>query len=220
MANLFCGIGTNRIIEATITIPNYGIWYADVKFDQDVTMGETGFSLDLADLSMRASVYRRGNYQGSTRARIIGGAAGWHQKISAKFYDHVVGVKASMVLQDAAREVGESIQLANDFIVGPSFVRQEAHAGRVLSQLAGSLWFMRPDGVTYSGARDSSFITSRFDVIGFNTAEGRGTVATDFPADWMPGRKFSTALVPERTISAVIHTISGANFRTEILVLP
>jgi len=214
---LFAEISGNRVVAGSICILALGVWYADMLLDRTVEISGAQ-TVSLGPLTMKGTVVIGGSFTGSTRVRVIGGAAGWRLPVPAKSYQHDLGVKKSTVIGDAARAVGETVSIAKDGILGSAFVRQRGPASRVLNQV-GDLWYVRADGVTVIGARDASKIASEFSVISAQLAIGQIVVATENPQDWTPGRKFSTETISERTVSAVMHKIDKDQFRTEAWVL-
>lgn len=214
---LFAEISGNRVVSGSICILALGVWYADMLLDQSVQMSGPQ-TVSLGPLQMKGTSVIDGAFTGSTRVRVVGGAAGWRRTIPAKSYQHDLGVKKSTVIGDAARAVGETVSIAKDGILGSAFVRQGGPASRVLNQV-GDIWYVRADGVTVIGPRDDTKIVSEFSVISAQLAVGQLVVATDNPQDWTPGRKFATETISERTLSAVMHKLDKDQFRTEAWVL-
>ena len=85
----------------------------------------------------------------------------------------------------------------------------------ILAMLA-EQWWIREDGVTVIGARPTPTIVSTFDVITADREKGRIEVATDTPADWIPGSKFSSSTLPTQMINAVVHKVTPTALRTEV----
>lgn len=216
---IFAELNGIRIRTATVTLPYHGIWHADVVLDKPVELSGR-LTLVLGDLTLVGTAFRQGSFVGASYVRMIGGAGGWKTVIPAKEYASSFGVKFSVVAGDAAKSVGETLLVSSDFAVGTSYERQVAAAARVLDTFA-PLWWMRADGVTVVGNRTPPTVTSKFDVMlnGTNPAVGKVTVATDNPRDWQPGAKFSSPVLPERTVSAVVHRLDANKLRTELWTL-
>jgi hypothetical protein len=215
---LFAELNGNRIVSGVIAFHFLGIPFGDVLLDKvaDVSGAQT---LTLGPLTMKCTAVNVGTFSGSTRVRVVGGAGGWRKQINAKSYQRPLGVKKSTILGDAARDCGETIVVDADASIGSAFVRQTAIAARVLEQV-GDPWWVRNDGVTEVGERDTSQISSHFNVMSTQLAIGQVFLATDDLQDWNPGRRFQTPTISMRTISSVMHHIEKDRIRTEAWVLP
>lgn len=209
----------SRVVSARVTIPYYGAWTADVMVSTDGTI-PTNASLVLGNLTLVGAALRQGAYAGAWYARLVAGYGGWQKFVKAQSYKSDTGILRSLLLKDAAAAVGEKISVSNDSIVGQMYVRESAPASRILTYLAGTLWFIDPAGVTQVGVpRLATPITSQFEVTAANPAKGSYTVATDALTDWTPGRTFTAPTVPTPvTIGSVTHVVSGeGQHRIEVL---
>jgi len=204
----WANISGQRIVSCSLTIPYWGTWVADLLVALDTTLASQ-VTLTLGDATFVGNIVRQGPYGGALNARVVGGFGGWAATIPAQSYGSSGGVMTSMVLNDAAALVGEKVVLYSDSNLGSFFVRELAPAQRVLSQLAGELWWMGLDGLTNVGVpRDGSLITSPFEVIDRNTAKGVIRISTEKVTDWQPGRTFNApgfSLV--ETIASVTHQV-------------
>lgn len=214
----FASLNGNRLTTVALCIPLYGTWSADVVLAES-TMITTAITLVVGDLSLVGSVYRQANFAGSRSARLIGGAGGWRKTIPAKPYRNPAGIRASMVIGDAAREVGESVTLDADRVIGIAYPRESAPASRVLRTLAGALWWVDPSGMTHIGARPTGAISSDFTVIHWSGKTGSFEIATENYADWMPGKTFTAPTVSgTQTVSLVnLNQDNEGKLRLEVL---
>lgn len=213
---LYADISGMRATKLELTIPYYGTWAADVELPTEAAI-PAQCTLTLADLAMAGHVYRTDSFGGLRRARIVGGFGGWSKVVSGRHYHN--GPTVSVVLRDAASEVGERVFIALDSIIGGDFVREASVASRLLF-LAGALWWIDSLGVTQIGtARDALPISTPFLIQEFDPGTGRLVASTENPADWMPGRTVSNStLSTPRTLSLVRHTVdNGGKLRTEAL---
>lgn len=219
MTDFFAAVNGVRVVNARVIIPASGLWHADVRLDTATSLpDEQGACTTLlAGLSLKGSKFRAANYQGSLRARLMGGI-GWTRPLGTKFYKLDAGVRASIVLGDAARELGETLSLATDRVLGVRWARIGGAPGsRLIRQIAGERWFITPDGITTIGERPGGIIASSYEVLASDGALGRFTIATETPADFAPGRTFSTPTLGPRVISCVEHVLTPDSFRTEVL---
>jgi len=198
-----------RVSACSITMPYYGAWVADVDVVGSAEIASP-VSLVVGDLTLVGTVVRQAEFTGDRKARIVGGGGGWGNTIPSKGYSHVIGVKASTIVGDAAREAGESIVLENDRTLGLLYAREEAPAERALNLVIGNEWWIDPVGVTQTKAREATAVVAPFTLISRNGALDSFDIATESIAGWLPGRTFSSPTVPEpQTISSV--TIEASN---------
>jgi hypothetical protein len=208
-------VNDHRCKYAILAIPWHGVWWADVHFDESIDEFVAGAHATLRVNSSlyQATVFRGSNYHGSYRARLVGGAGGWGKQLPVAGYSHSSGVKLSLVLKDITALNGETVSLGKDVNLGSFYVRA---AGPASDALRGCDWYIDEDGITQIRQRSSGVVASDFTFIGGKYADGRLTVATDSPEDWLPGKKFSNLWVNERTISSIIHTFDAKKVRTEV----
>lgn len=145
----------------TIHVPRIGVWWADVDMVDEASGISGGCKLKIGDSTFVGTVdpNRNDTFGLRRRLRVIGGAAGWGKLIASKAYHNDAGVKASLVVQDAAKETGETIGSAifsNDRI-GADYVRPSGTAGRVIDDVTrGDPWWVGYDGKTNIGPRVTS----------------------------------------------------------------
>lgn len=214
----YAELNGERIISGSISIPLYGLWVADVLLALTEAV-PTQCTLTIGDLTLVGFSYRTAGFAGSRSVRLVGGFGGWHQQVTARAYENPAGVPLSMVLSDAAIEVGEKVNVQQDGSVGLFYIRQAGPAQEVLGQLANPLWWVDSNGVTQVGPRDTSTITSDFQVESYSGGKGKFTISTEHPKDWQPGRVFSNFTVTEpKTIGLVRHSIQNdGKSRLEVL---
>jgi hypothetical protein len=205
-------LNDSRVARCVLIVPWHGNWHADVTLDRAVTFDHR-VTLAVGGALFEGTLFRSGNYYGSFRARIVGGANGWGKTLSAKGYSDSLGIRLSIVLGDAARETGETLDIADDHKIGSFYIRARGPAVRVL---AGLPWYVGQDGVTHVRERATGFVTSPFQFVSGHFADGRIVLSTESPEEWIPGRSFSSTIVDQRQIRAVAHTFEPAKSRTEV----
>jgi hypothetical protein len=208
-----------RASSLTVSLPLYGIWVADVVLPVGPTVSGL-VTLVVGSLTLVGTPARQTEYAGDRTVRLIGGRYGWQRDVVAKGYANTSGVRLADVLSDVAAEVGEAVTGYDaDATVGEHYARLAGVASRVLRDLAGALWYVRPDGVTSLAPRPSTPIVSAFQVISRDGPTARTVVATETPEDWMPGRRFASVTTPDlQTISHVsLVADESGKLRAEVL---
>ena len=217
---LFSSYAGRRIVSGIVSIPYYGAWAADMVLAEGDAVA-TGGDLVIGPLTLaRAGLGRSGSLGGSRGIALFGGP-GWRTEVPALGYSNAAGVRLATVLGDVSATVGETlVGVDSSATVGLHYMRRQGRAERVLRALAGDLWWVRPDGVTSLEARASTAIVTPFLVESRDGANGRVRVSTESPGDWMPGRTFASATLPEvQTIAHTQITLSAAGeMRVEVMV--
>lgn len=178
----------HRATSASVNIPAWGCWFADATLDEEVTLaGEV--SLVLNDLTLKGTVVSGGPYKGRSSFRIAGGSAGWGKSIKAQSYTSDAGVKMLTVLADAATAAGEKLDAATvpKSSIGPSFVRPEGPAARVLENLSQGAWYVGEDGVTRLGRRAAKKLEGSFTHGTLDRSRGTVQVIAESIAKILPG---------------------------------
>lgn len=219
----FADLNGTRVVSGSVSIPSYGIWTANISLASAPTIPTTqgAITLTVGDLKLLGTVYRSGVYGGVYSVRLRGGYGGWGKTLTAKSYHFASGVPIAMILTDAAIELGEQVAPPPPpGVTGPFFGRAATPGGLLLGQLGPPHWYMAPNGQTTIGARPSTAIASKFQVLAYDPSAGHVTVASDSVADFAPGRTFSAPQLPAPSpISYVEHVLDGSTVRTEILLV-
>jgi hypothetical protein len=203
-------LGGFRCTDVRLTIPAWGLPYADVAVDgeQAIAVGSQT-SLVLADLTMSTvTVMSGGPAVGRSFYKVVAGAGGWGSTLKKKSYANDAGVKLATVLRDAASDAGESIDLTTvdpTATVGTYFVRRADLACRLLEQLSPGAWYVGTDGVTRLGSRAASTIATTVPVTSqVDLARQRVTVSSESLAQFVPGLSFQGLSVVD-----VEHNVSA-----------
>jgi hypothetical protein len=211
-------INGERLSSATITIPRYGMFVADISMASATALARD-VKLEIGTLALTGYAFRMSSFAGTRSARVLGGFGGWRRKLKPRGYSHQAGVKLSTVLTDAARELGEQINVVSDRVIGTAWARERNTGRNLLNLVAPRGWWIDPAGVTQVGPRTGGLITSPFTVNSWSGGRGRFEISTEAYADWLPGRKFSAPTVTtEQTISMVQITADNeGRLRTVVL---
>lgn len=214
----FATLGGVPIVSGSLVIPLYGMWAGDVRVATGVEMPDS-VEIVLGNLTMVGHVYRQRAFAGATSCRLVAGTGGWREMVTARQYYFAGGVPLRMVIQDVAKEVGETAVVDSDESIGDAYVRQADRASLVLRQLAGANWYVDNDGVTQISAWPSDPVQSAFTIEEQDPARGLVTVATEDYASWMPGCTFAAPnLAGTFANGGVRYSFDGdGRFRLEVL---
>ena len=217
--SFYATVGDQRITSGSLLMPYYGSWAAD--FDVPTPEAITGaVQVTIGGLTLQGSTYRSAAFAGARSARLVGGTGGWRHQLTGRAYGP--GVTASMVLRDAAAELGETVNVVVDTPLGTNYVRPAVSGGALLRMLAGQLWYIDQAGVTQVVARrPSAVVSSAFTVIDRAGDEGMLDIATESPEEWMPGNTFSgpTVTVPQTISSTVFILDNDGTMRLRVLTV-
>jgi hypothetical protein len=179
----------HRVTSARLHLPAWGVWWAEVKIDQEATVSGR-VPLVIADLRLTGTIVSGGpGPLGRAAYRLAGGAAGWGKAIPARSYANDAGLKASAVIADAATACGETLDAATlpTTRLGPAFVREAAPAARVLEQVVPAGWYVAEDGTTKIGKRAATTLETAASVLSVDRALGTVSLAADSIAGIVPG---------------------------------
>ncbi len=183
MTTLFASVNGQRVLSACLHVPAVGAWVLDVDLDTQAALSGA-VEAQLGALTLRGTVAPdfSGSFGLASRYRVIGGAGGWSKRLAPKDYHNDAGIKLSTVALDAAREVGETLELqpGADQRVGIDFVRAAAPASLVLEQLLrGVPWWVDYDGITRVGARPQAEVGAGVELLDFDPHNKVATLAVD-----------------------------------------
>lgn len=200
------------VTHCTLHVPAWGCWYADVGLAIEKSLSGQ-VTLQFADATFVGTIMNGGAHLGRSHYRIVGGAGGWGKQVPAKAYANDAGVKASLVLGDAAREVGETLVVETDKTVGLAFVRHAGRASHALQEIFPAGWYVGADGVTRTGARPSSTLKRKVTQGETDLAAGTVSILSDTVGDLVPGLS-----LPEGDVVDAVHELGGEGVRTTLRV--
>lgn len=227
--SFFASLNGGRVISASVVIPWYGTWTADVVLASDTVLAAEDV-LTIGDLSLQGFVQRVFDFAGSRSSRLVGGFGGWQKVLPAKAYSLPSGVPLAMVLGDVAGECGErwggsnpgDLQTFATGTVGALYVRERAPAQRVLRLLTPGLWWIDGTGATRLAPRATGPITSQFTAVKYSGGRGQFEIATETLGDWQPGRTFKapTITTPQTISMTSISVDNDGKLRLTVLTTP
>lgn len=219
MTDALNSVGGVRIVSGSLSLHYYGLWTADFALATADAVGDV-VQVAIGNLIAKGFVLRSAEFAGSRQVRLAGGMGGWRKTIPERSYSLAGGVPLTMVLTDAAKECGETIQLASPTLLAPDFVREKATGANLLRNYAGPLWWMELDGTTrVADDRAHNAIISQFDAIERAGGKGMFDVATESPVDWLPGNTFASLTIPDAQMIAMSTMTIGADGTLRVTVL-
>lgn len=191
----YINLNGSSIISGTICIPMQGIWTADLVMP-NATDISLNCVLTINDLVLQGYVVRTLNFANSRSLRLVGGYGGWRKNLTARQYLYTGNIKLSTILNDAAIEVGEKINIQTDVTVvnNGTYLRQNNKASVLLNDLVPN-WWIAPNGITQVADRLNTPIKSSFEVIGYTGSYGHARIATENYSDWLPNRTYQNAII-------------------------
>lgn len=175
----YCTVNGLAATEGRLTLPRVGAWLAELRLEKDAT--PTGAAtVVFGGLNFIGTVQRGGAWAGSGMVRIIGGAGAMHKTVIAKAYR---GSTARLQISDALAAVGESVDATSDEAVmgfptkaWVMFAEPAARAiGRVLDEIKGAVWRIRPSGKVWVGVDSFPSVTLSAQVLEQDTVNRRMT---------------------------------------------
>jgi hypothetical protein len=178
-------VNGNAAARMRVQVGARGPGWADVDLTDPVELAGA-VTVTLADVTLRGTVVSGGVAFGRAAYRIVGGAGGWGRALPAKPYHNDAGVKAAIVLADAARECGETAGALPTILMGHHYARKAGTGQETLNLLAPA-WYVDFDGVTQFGARTASTYTGDAVRSRVSPAAGVTELVTDTIAALVPG---------------------------------
>lgn len=213
-------VNGNRITVARLIVANVGPWYAELDLEASPGLsGSVKIKLGALELTGTVIPEQDGSFGLQQKCRVIAGAGGWGTVLAGKPYHNDSGIKARLIAEDAAREVGETL---GGFVpaserVGVDYVRgHEQLASSVLEQVSGKgvAWWVDYAGVTQVGPRPATALeASAYEVLAFDPRSRIATLAADDPASVKIGSILSERLDAPQTVRDFELTLSGGKFR-------
>lgn len=196
--------------RCTIRIPRWGNWVADCSvLSGDTLSGHA--TIVIGGQSFVGAVVAGGVYRERGTYRVVGGAGRWATSVRARSYANGAGVKLSTVVKDAASDAGEQLGAITDRRLGPSFVRPEGPASRVLDLVAPEGWYVDAAGVTVIGSRPGGSFTLPALVVSETPGRGLVTLAAESIAGLFPG-----VAVGGVVAATVRHELTPSALRTHV----
>lgn len=207
----FAHIGGVVITKLRLVAGSTGPWVAHVELEEDADF-EGPVQIVIGERSLEGTIAPQdsGAFGLQRRLTVIGGGGGWGREVGERDYQNDAGVKARTVVDDAAREVGETI---GDFApeasrIGGHYSREAGLASRVLEEAIGSAhWWVDFDGVTHVGQRSEVEADPElYQVLHFEPRTKIATLGVNDPLAVVPGSRIQDTLdAPQTVRDTVLH---------------
>lgn len=141
------------VLRGDLLLPRVGSWTADLTLDAETAPTGSVTIASPAGLRLVGTAERSRAVEGRVEVRVRGGAGGLLRELAPVAYRPVGGVRVRTILDDWARESGESLspaiapELLAEFL--PAWTRERGTAERAVRTLARALgcsWRFHPDG--------------------------------------------------------------------------
>lgn len=152
---------------ATVQMPRYGVWYADIEALTSVNDDITGtVEFVLNDVALRCTVVRGGLVLGTWRGRAVGGNGKLGTALTPNFYRNVEALRP---FKDALQEAGEELSATADISkLGTTLAywsRVSKTAGQEIQALvrkAETSWRVLGDGTVWVGSDSRATFTGEY----------------------------------------------------------
>lgn len=219
MTDAFASLDGQRLTKLRMVAANIGPWFAEVDLEEAPTVARrVTITVGALQLSGTLLPQQAGAFALQRKCRIIAGAAGWSQSLKARAYHSDAGIKARLVAEDAAREVGETL---GAFVpaaerLGIDYVRQIGVASRTLEDVIGGVaWWVDYAGVTHVGPRPAVAVdAAAYELLSFDPRARIATLAVDDPGAIVVGATIlSERLEAPQTVREVSLHVTADGMR-------
>jgi hypothetical protein len=163
MTDAFATLGNARVRRLGLTVPNVGVWFADIHLlDDDALIDGAKVDLRIGPTLWRGTVLpgENGIFALTRMCRVRGGGGGWSRTLGPKHYHNDFGVRAAEVVADLCRETGETL---GSFVpvaerIGVDYVRAAGitAAGSLADVIGAVPWWVDQAGLTNVGTRPAT----------------------------------------------------------------
>lgn len=215
-------IAGHLVARATIRIPEVGPWWADVALADDPDLsGQVTLVAGELELVGTIDPARSGDFGAQRLLRIVAGGGGWGKLLAARAYHSDSRILARTVVEDAAREAGETLgttfsPAAEAFAI--DYVRPSGPASRALEDAIGArAWWVAYDGTTNVGTRPTSEADPRaYEVIEHRPDEAIVVLAVDDPTAIGIGTIISERLDAPQTAREIEIELTTDSFLVKV----
>ncbi len=211
-------IGGQPAIRAHVHVPPVGPWFGDVDLELDQALsGRVALRINDREYSGTLDERRAGTSALQRRVRIVAGAGAWGGPLPARAYHNDARVRALLVAEDAARELGEVLGTFSPAAdqVGIDYVRSAGAGARVLEDVIGSVpWWVDFAGVTQVGPRSSTAaVVGTYEVLEYDPRSRLVLLAVDDVAAVGIGSVLSDRLDEPQTVRELDIEVTAEGVR-------
>ncbi len=206
--------------RAEVLLPAAGVWWADVDCEQAPALaGAAALRIDTLELRGTIDASRSGTHAQRRTVRLVGGAGAWGTLLGAKHYHNDAGVRTRTVIEDAAREAGETVEIEASVAsrsLGIDYVRQAGPASRALEDALGTAtWWVDLAGVTQvaSSRPSSPAVAGSYEVLEHDPRERIVVLALDDLTAVSVGSVLSERLDSEQTVRELTLVVESSSVR-------
>lgn len=214
----FATLAGHSCARVVVQVPHNGPWWADVDLVEAPSLSGS-VELALGSLRLRGVILAQssGSDLAQRRVRLLAGAGAWGKLLSPKAYHSDARIRARTVIQDAAREAGETVEMGTvgDTQIGIDYVRQAGAASRALEDVIGTAsWWVDFDGVTRFGTRPTSELADNAcEVLEYSPRTRTATLSTDDLTRISIGAVLRSRLDEPQTIREMTITVEAESLR-------
>ncbi|AKF06083.1 hypothetical protein [Sandaracinus amylolyticus] len=214
----FAHVNGHPAIAIAVHVPGVGPWWADVTLEGDPDLSGA-VTIGIGELSLEGTVDpgHSGTHGLQRRMRVVAGAGAWGSLLRARSYHNDAQVRARTVVEDAAREAGETL---GDFApaaerIGVDYVRQAGPASRALEDVIGGVpWWVGYDGVTRVTSRASvAADPAAYQVLEHVPGDRVVVLAVDDPRAVVIGSVLSQGLDEPQTVRELVLEVAPISVR-------
>lgn len=200
-------INGERATRVLVRVPGKGAWTAEVDLEEAPEI-DAAVTVAIPGLELRGTIVpaESGTHVLERRVRVVGGAGGWGNLIGSRAYHNDSGIRAATVIEDAARDAGETLGAVapSPERMGIDYVREAGLASRALEEASGGAsWWVAFDGTTHVGQRSSADADpDLYEVLDFDPRGCLVTLVTDDLSGVAIGSVLSERLDAPQTVRA------------------
>lgn len=185
--------GTVPITDLRIVTAWRGAAVLDLEIDLDpsapLPSGKITVNVFDTDVIGTVDAGATSRFADHVRVRVVTGANGWNQAVTARDFADDNGVGVDMIVRATAADVGETIAEVPTTKLGPNYPRSAGVASRVL---AGLDWYVSFDGQTHVAPRPTSTPPNDAEVLTYDPLTRTLTVGV-LDSMIVPGMQFTDA---------------------------
>jgi hypothetical protein len=206
MTDYFLAINNVPCTSLDVYAPARGVWFLDAMLDdQNLPSGAVVVTIGSLKLNGTIMPAYSGQFVLQRSCRVVAGNGGWATYLKQKSYHSDSGVSPRQVVEDAARESGETIGSFPDLpIYGTDYMRSAGMAETVLDVLLGNdaVWWVDQKGITQVAATRPTITppAGSYNLLMYSPLHRRATIGLDDPGVFWVNSVLTDRLTEPQTI--------------------